>query len=137
MPPNPLVNASLRSPRAMQILLPFQNILNPPPQEIKSCERPLFFHPTSTFLPHTHTSPTSLLSLHLSPPSSPSPHTQLPNFFLFFTPPLPPPHAPNFQPTQCNQEYCSIHIPLCPRVYDQVDMIRGGNSLDWPITIHL
>ena len=102
---------------------------------------PLFFHPTSPFLPHTHNSPTSLLSPHLATPSLfPLPthvHTQLPNLFSFFYPTSPSPHALNFQPTQCNQEYCSIHIPLCPRVYDQGDMIRGGNSLDWPITLHL
>ena len=96
----------------MQIPPLFQNILNPPPlPEIKSCKGPLFFHPTFPFLPHTHNSPTSLLhSTYPLPFPPPHTHTTPQSFFYFFTPPPPPPppHAPNFQPTQCNQEYCSI-----------------------------
>ena len=111
----------------------FPKYFGPPPPEMKSHEGPLLFHPTSPFPPHTHNSQTSLLSPHL-PPYPPPTHTTPQPFFY----PHPfPPHAPNFQPTQCNQEYCSIHMPLCPRVNDQGDMIRGGNSLDRLIIIHL
>ena len=77
--------------------------------------QPLFFHLTSP-PPPTHTIPQPLFFQ----PTSPSPHTH-----------------PTPQPTQCNQDYCSIHMPLCPKVNDQGDMNRGGNSLDRPIIIHL
>ena len=92
MPPNPLVNAQLRSPRAMQIPPHFQNILNPPPPRNKIMWR-TSLHSPHLPLPPTYTQLPNLSSFTLPTPSlfPLPPHTQLPNLFSFFYPTSPSP----------------------------------------------